>query len=420
MFCQYVRFSKIANFKNGLNYSKANWGVGLKVIGVSDFKDNIYPSYNTLDEINPEGITRSDDYLENEDILFVRSNGNRDLVGRSLFLRDLPEKISHSGFTIRARITDKSALPIFYFYFFNTHEVRKKLSGFGGGTNINNLNQEILGGISVPLPPLEIQNKIAAILSAYDDLIENNKRRITLLENMAEELYREWFVRFRFPGWRDAEFEKGIPKGWEIKPFDQVVLINPRENLIDKSELTYVGMESLSLSSMYFTSSEKRSDANGSKFRNNDTLFPRITPSLENGKRGFVMCLKDDEVAVGSTEFIVMRESVLPSEMIYLISNYPPFRMNAELSMVGASGRQRVSESCFSFFLLPVPPKSIIEDFMKMVKPLFKSIKVFSEENSHLIGIKNSLLPRLISGKLSIENLDIQFPPSLQAKHEAA
>jgi type I restriction enzyme S subunit len=99
---------------------------------------------------------------------------------------------------------------------------RLQMQSISQGTTQDNMSLEKLLSIGFPAPDLESQRKIAGILSAYDDLIENNKRRIALLENMAEEIYREWFVRFRFPGWREAEFEKGIPKGWEIKTIGDI------------------------------------------------------------------------------------------------------------------------------------------------------------------------------------------------------
>lgn len=85
------------------------------------------------------------------------------------------------------------------------------------GATMGSLNQGIISRINFPLPPLPIQRKIAGILSAYDELIENNNRRIAILEKMAEEIYREWFVRMRFPGNENVKVVKGVPEGWEVK-----------------------------------------------------------------------------------------------------------------------------------------------------------------------------------------------------------
>ena len=96
------------------------------------------------------------------------------------------------------------------------------------------------------------------MLSAYDDLIENNKRRIALLEKMAEEIYREWFVRMRFPGHEKVKFEKRVPDGWELQLYSDVVNINPFEALYDDDYKPHIGMENLSINSMYFSYTEKR------------------------------------------------------------------------------------------------------------------------------------------------------------------
>ena len=190
----------MAEFRNGVNYNKNSFGEGVKVVGVSDFQDYTKPRYADLDQINPEGIVTQRNILHDGDIVFVRSNGNRELIGRSLFIQQPPEEVTHSAFTIRLRFNSSDVYPKFYAYCFRTPLIRKGLTAYGGGTNISNLNQDILGALEVPFPPLTEQQRIAEILSAYDDLMENNQRRIQLLQEMARALYREWFVHFRFPG----------------------------------------------------------------------------------------------------------------------------------------------------------------------------------------------------------------------------
>ena len=266
---------------------------------------------------------------------------------------------------------------------------------------------------SLHIPDLPIQRKIAAILSAYDELIENNKRRIVLLEKLAEEIYREWFVRLRFPGHKKVRVVKDVPTGWAILPFSKLVNINPSERIDKSEEIPFFGMEDLSINSMFFTSAATRKGGQGAKFRNRDVLFPRITPSVENGKRGFVMTLADDQVAFGSTEFIVLREKVIGPEHIYFLTCSSDFRKHAELSMTGASGRQRVQEECFSFFLVKTPPPELRRRFSEVVRPHFSQIHLLSCQNEYLTKTRNLLLPRLISGKLNVENLDIQFPPGM-------
>jgi type I restriction enzyme S subunit len=307
----------------------------------------------------------------------------------------------------------KQSNPRFVAYFLKT----LWLENFDTGASNPTLNRNHVHKIRVQYPKPAVQERIAAVLSAYDDLIENNRRRIDLLERMAEQIYREWFVRFRFPGYQHAKFEKGVPEGWSLKPMSEAVRINPTERPAASDAKSYVGMEDLSLTSMYFSSKEQRTKNAGSKFRNRDVLFPRITPSLENGKRGFVMGLKEDEVAIGSTEFIVLREHLIGPEQIYFLTCSPDLRTHAEQSMVGASGRQRVQEKCFHSFMVAVPPVELSRRFTELIGPFFDQIFILEKENVSLKRTRDLLLPRLISGKLRVDELDIQFPPSMQTEH---
>ena len=101
----------------------------------------------------------------------------------------------------------------YIYYLLNSSDI----TGYVTGSAQPKLSQGSLNKIKIELPDIKIQEKISTILSRYDEAIENNNKRIKLLEQMAQNLYKEWFVRFRFPGWQNAEFENGIPKGWEVK-----------------------------------------------------------------------------------------------------------------------------------------------------------------------------------------------------------
>lgn len=383
----------------------------LRIQDISQSKD--FKSWGYC-KVNDRDRTRF--LLKKNDLLIARTGAT---IGANLIVRKNLDAVFNNGL-IRLNLDTSKAYPAYVSYCIGSSHFASYIDNVAKTTSTQpNIKIDVLLQYKIPLPDLQAQKKIAAILSAYDDLIENNKRRIALLEKMAEEIYREWFVRFRFPGYQAAEFEKGIPKGWELMPFSQAVEINPTERP-EKDELKpYVGMEALSTNSMFFKVTERRIGNSGSKFRNGDTLFPRITPCLENGKRGYVMTLETDDIAIGSTEFIVMREKILTSEFIYLLCCFEPFRTHAEISMVGASGRQRVSENCFTFFLVAIPPKEILSKFTEIVRPMFESIKILSTQNNNLEMTKDNLLPRLISGKLSVENLDIQFPPSMQEEAAA-
>ena len=173
------------------------------------------------------------------------------------------------------------------------------------------VTSDIFEKAQVLIPPLPTQQRIAGVLSAYDDLIENNTRRIKILEEMAQRIYKEWFVHFKFPGHEKTKLVNSplgkIPERWEVKAIEDAIEFNPKEALSKEAEKPYAAMENLSNDSMIVTLKEYRTGNSGSKYRNGDTLFARITPCLENGKTGFVQFLDETEIGIGSTEFIVLR-----------------------------------------------------------------------------------------------------------------
>lgn len=223
-----------------------------------------------------------------------------------------------------------------------------------------------------------------------------------LLEEAARQLYREWFVRLRFPGREHRRIINGVPEGRERVPTPEAIEINPRTALSDEEENWWVEMADLPTDSMVIQAATLRDGRSGSKFRNGDTLFARITPCLENGKTGYVNFMADGIVGRGSTEFIVLRSKRLTPEFVYCLARTYDFRENAIKSMVGSSGRQRVQESCFEKFFVLVPPTSLLALFREAVEPMFEQIKVLHFQNQKLRAARDVLLPRLMSGEIAV------------------
>ncbi len=210
-----VKLGEIAEFSNGINFDKSAYSKGVKLIGVSNFSNRIIPDYSELVEVKAD-IVRKNDYLQDGDIVFVRSNGNKELVGRCMLIDHPSEPVTFSGFVIRCRIIDKEKFnPLFLTYHFKDKAFRRAMSGTAVGANIQNLSQERLSNYEAYFPDFTTQCRIAEILSAYDDLIENNRKQIKLLEEAAQRLYKEWFVDLRFPGYENTPIVDGLPEGWK-------------------------------------------------------------------------------------------------------------------------------------------------------------------------------------------------------------
>ena len=334
------------------------------------------------------------------DIVVARTGAT---VGYAKQIRDVQNAV-FASYLVRFRVDDGLADSSFVGSLVESTVYKRYVKSQVGGAAQPNANAKVLGRFVFKLPPRSTQRRIASVLSAYGDLIENNLRRIALLEEAARLLYREWFVHFRFPGHEHVKVIDGVPEGWGRLPASEAFQINPRTPRNDGSTIAYLPMASLPEGGMVIDTGEleRREKSTSVRFRNGDTLFARITPCLENGKTGFVHILGADEVACGSTEFIVLRGRHVSDCFVYLTARQPDFRENAIKSMIGSSGRQRVQPSCFDRYLVPVPPDLIAELFGEAVAPMFEQINRLDRQSQRLAQARDLLLPRLMSGEMVV------------------
>jgi type I restriction enzyme S subunit len=159
---------ELASFRNGINFTKSSRGESVKIVGVKNFQQNFWAPLDGLDAVTTEGALPDSDLLKENDVLFVRSNGNMELIGRSVLVGQIAEKITHSGFTIRARLTADVVDARYLCHFLKSNHARRKMIEGGIGTNIKSLNQTTLAKLVVPLPSTAQQARIAAQLEAID------------------------------------------------------------------------------------------------------------------------------------------------------------------------------------------------------------------------------------------------------------
>ncbi|MBY5950026.1 restriction endonuclease subunit S [Algoriphagus marincola] len=163
-----------AEFRNGINYTKGSKGEKIKIVGVKDFQDNYWVPENDLVEVSLDGSVNETDLLKEGDILAVRSNGNPQLIGRTLLAGLINEKISHSGFTIRIRLKSKIVNPNYLCHFMKIQETRKTLVESGNGVGIKSLNQGSLSSLKIPFPKSLKEQEM--IIEKVDSLAEQSQR----------------------------------------------------------------------------------------------------------------------------------------------------------------------------------------------------------------------------------------------------
>ena len=306
----------------------------------------------------------------------------------------------------------------FIAYFLET----MRLENFNSGAGVPTLNQNHLHKLSVKIPPLPIQRKIAAILTAYDDLIETNKRHIVLLEKMTEEFYREWFVRMRFPGHQNYKFVKGVPDGWEestLKNFCEKVTDGTHDTPkpSDSGHLLVTGKNirdyQVDFEGAYFISENDHNEiSKRSGLKEWDILYSNIGTV---GQIAIVGASPDYSV-----KNVIIFRPINAHESLFLfhVLKNPAIAEHLIAFSSGAS-QQFIGLGTVREFKILKPLPAQIEMFGQITSKFFEQRNSLISSNQILSCLRDLLLPRLISGKLSVEGLDIQFPPSIQEEPTA-
>jgi len=188
----------VATFRNGINFTKDSKGERIKIVGVRNFQKNFAAPLDDLDTVTIDGKLSELDSLKKDDILAVRSNGNIELIGRCLLVGEVVDKISHSGFTIRIRISPGEVLPSYLCHFMKSASTRKRLTEGGTGTNIKSLNQGMLSALVIPFPPVSTQKLIVEKLESLSDETQRLEsiylQKLAALEELRKSLLYQAFT----------------------------------------------------------------------------------------------------------------------------------------------------------------------------------------------------------------------------------
>lgn len=296
-------------------------------------------------------------------------------------LQDIDEAIISQAYPVFEVKDEKQLLPEYLMMWFARSEFDREACFHAVGGVRGSLEWEDFENMQLPIPSITKQREIVKEYNTIQNRIALNQQLIQKLEETAQAIYKQWFV--------DGEFD-------ETTTLKEYIETNPKLELRKGKDSTYIEMANLSETSMCINGKVVREYQGGSRFQNYDTLLARITPCLENGKTAFVNILKENEVASGSTEFIVMRAKMNVSPFwIYCLAKDENFRAYAISSMIGSSGRQRVHEKYLEEFTLPKINSQKMFDFHKSAKPIFETVKLKSIENQKLTGLKELLLSKL-------------------------
>ncbi|WP_017754683.1 restriction endonuclease subunit S [Calidifontibacillus oryziterrae] len=272
----------------------------------------------------------------------------------------------------------------FIYYILRTQWIREYIGIIAhGAANQANISPKSIENIKTFVPPLPTQQKIADILSAYDDLIENNNRRIELLEKAAQNLYKEWFVRFRFPNYKQTKFENGLPKGWEVAKVKNIVKRLPFGTLYKENNVSAEGR--------VIVIDQSRKEYVG--FHNNE---PSHKASIDNpiiifGDHSCKMQLMINDFSLSENVVPFISQNKIPILFLYYLVN----------SLIETTEYKRHWTEFMNKKVL-MPNGNLQELFDKKVKNSKLLINNLQTQNRNLIKQRDLLLPRLMSGKIEV------------------
>lgn len=351
-------------------------------------------------------IDHIDDYIFDGKYLLISEDG-ANLVTRSTpiaFFATGRFWVNNHAHIVRARqnLADD--------YFLLSFIEQADLSGYITGTAQPKLSQANLKSIKLRLPPLDVQKRIAGILSAYDDLIENNTRRIAILEEMARAIYREWFVNFRFPGHEQVEMVESelgpVPTGWEIRPIGEVVETmgggtpsTKNDEFWNDGDVVWFSPSDLTAAGTMFISNSRKKISELGLQKSSAKLFPPYSVMMTSRatigvtaintrtactNQGFITCIPNEALSAYQIYFWI---SDIKEKIITLAS--------------GATFKE-INKATFRELPILVPDRRTTKHFTELLSPLGRQIEILQDKNSNLRRTRDLLLPRLISGEIEV------------------
>ena len=333
-----------------------------------------------IDEETHQLLQRS--ILKENDVLVTIAGAN---TGKCGFVReaDLPANTNQAVGIVR--INHESAEPRFVYYFFKQKRTFDYIQTLSAQAAQPNLNLTNLGKTRVSLPPRNIQTRIASILSSYDDLIENNRRRIQLLEQSARMLYKEWFVHLRFPGHEHTKVINGVPKGWERKTLGDVVDVTKGKNITkDSAKDGFVPVVAGGLSPAYYHD-------------NANAVGPVITVSTSGANAGYVNLYHED-IWASDCSYI----SRASTELLYYFYLLLSSKQKVIFGLQKGAAQPHVYPKDLKRLPLFDPPETLTKLFEEAVLHNFLQVKGLFGENKLLKRARDLLLPRLMNGEITI------------------
>ena len=401
-----VKLGDLYEVHNGLSKGGKFFGSGYPFLSFSTVFNNWFIPQNIKDLVQSTDKEQESYSIKKGDVFITRTSETADELGMScVALKDYPQA-TYNGFCKRLRPIKSSyeVNPRYIGYYLRTSDFRGKFLGLSGTmTTRASLKNEDLLAMEILLPPLKEQKRIADILSAYDNLIENNQKQIKLLEETAQRLYKQWFIDLRYPGHETTPIVDGLPEGWSITKIQDVcdnigaggTPSRSQKAFWQDGNIDWFKTQEL-CDCWLFESSEKISEEglkrSAAKMFPASSILMAIYASPTLGRLGILtkeacsnqaaLCLQADESKV-SNYWLYLK--------LFELRN----RFN---SIARGAGQQNISGIIVKETEITLPAYSVMENFTEMVKPFFEKQRTLQLQNISLTQTRDRLLPKLMNG----------------------
>lgn len=334
--------------------------------------------------------------LNTGDILFSMAGV---YLGKTAILRaeDIPSNTNQAVALIR--IDPNKCNNEYVYYYLNIPDVVKTANTVQSQSAQPNINLKQIGQLKIQLPDLDTQRRIASILSAYDDLIENNQKQIKLLEEAAQRLYKEWFVDLHFPGYENVKVVDGVPEGWEKKTLEDICCLSKTVLTPTKipSNCAYIGLEHMPRKSICLCNWGNSDEVNSNKYQydEDDIIFGKIRPYFH--KVGFAL-----NTGIASTDSIIMKSNKELWSLLLMTVSSVDFVDYTSKTCKEGSKMPRADWDQMRIYPVLIPDKSILELFNNNIWNITRKIKTLALQCRSLSEARDRLLPKLMSGEVEV------------------
>ena len=401
-----VKLGELYEVHNGLSKAGKFFGEGYPFLTFSTVFNNYFIPKQITDLVQSTEKEQESYSIRRGDVFVTRTSETSDELGMScVALKDYP-MATYNGFTKRMRPITNRVFPEYIGYYMRLPSFRGEFRAFSTMTTRASLRNEDLLGLEVKLPSIEIQKQIADILSAYDDLIENNQKQIKLLKEAAQRLYKEWFVDLRFPGHENTKIVDGVPEGWRVASIadicDTVGGGTPStkiQSYYEKGDILWVTPTDITRNfSLALLDTEKKITPEGLKNSSAKMLPAETILMTSRASVGFFgMCKYEVCTNQGFISCIPKRENL----QMYLLFNLKS-RVEEIRQKAGGSTYLEISKTVFRELKIILPKDEVLAEYQKNVHDIFDEIYCRTEMIKSLVDMRNRLLPKLMSGEVEV------------------